>query len=287
MDESEPPSETDKQVPAPQKLMSSIEADKEHRRAYEAGELDGEENIDQYHESLALVTQAREREEREELLKEVIEERAREHLPPMTDTEQELAIQLLDKRVKKQKESVRERNERAFGKPSTSADDRSSTATLQTSGFKAPLPPTTIESPFHLAQGKTGIGMGKKLEGRQLLPGGLWKPVGFFHNLSPSDNYQKNPTPKRIGNKPLVELDAAKRIERVWGKVPDHRDWDLRTAVRDALASIRTKRNDYVLPFIDTFRRERRATTIESMAPGPEKMRMVGPLEKIAQLEEG
>ncbi|MCP4491965.1 MAG: hypothetical protein GY820_32375, partial [Gammaproteobacteria bacterium] len=160
-------------------------------------------------------------------------------------------------------------------------------AILQTPGFKAPFPPTTVESPFYLAQAKTGIGVERKLEGRQLLPGGLWKPIGFFRNLSPGDNYQKNPTPKRVGNKPIVALDAAKRIERVWGKVPDHRDWDLRTAVRDALASIRTKRNDYVLPFIDTFRRERRATTIESMAPGPEKMRMIGPLEKIAELEEG
>ncbi|MCP4486220.1 MAG: hypothetical protein GY820_02710, partial [Gammaproteobacteria bacterium] len=204
MDESEPPLETDKQVPVPKKLISSIEAEKEHQRAYEAGELDGEENVDRYHESLSAVTQAREREEREELLKEVIEERARENLPPMTDTEQELAIQLLDtkKRVKKQKESARERSERAFGKPSTSAEDRSPTATLQTSSFKVPLPPTNVESPFYLAQAKTGIGVERKLEGRQLLPGGLWKPVGFFRDLSPSDNYQKNPTPKRIGNKP-------------------------------------------------------------------------------------
>ncbi|MCP4472987.1 MAG: hypothetical protein GY821_00135, partial [Gammaproteobacteria bacterium] len=237
---------------------SFSEADKEHRRAYEAGELEGEENIDRYHESIAAVEEARNREEREELLKEIIDERARENLPPLSDTEQELAIQLLDtkKRVKKQKESARERSERAFGKPSTSKEDRSPTAILQTPGFKAPFPPTNVESPFYLAQAKTGIGVERKLEGRQLLPGGLWKPVGFFPNLSPSDRYQKDPTPKRIGNKPLVELDQTKRIERVWGKVPEPRDWDLRTAVRDALASIRTKRNDYVLPFIDTFRRE-------------------------------
>ncbi|MCP4488768.1 MAG: hypothetical protein GY820_15870 [Gammaproteobacteria bacterium] len=119
--------------------------------------------------------------------------------------------------------------------------------------FKQPLPPTQVKSPFHLASNKTGVGGRQRLEGRQLQAGELWKPVGFFQNLSKGTNYQTEVTRRGFYRHPMVEFSEAKRTEKLWGKVPDPRDWDLRTMVRDALANIKDKRGAHRLPFQGTY----------------------------------
>ncbi|MCP4487745.1 MAG: hypothetical protein GY820_10575, partial [Gammaproteobacteria bacterium] len=283
MDQTEPPKQPYQKVQKG-KFPTVEEAEEDLRRWKESGQ--SAEDHDAYDAYTISIDKAREREEDERHLAELQQQRKKEGLGDMSENEAIIAVRHSRalERSRLQKESIAEYKANLAASASISAANWK-TAPGQIA-FKQPLPPTQEKSPFYLATKKTGVGGRPRLEGRQLQAGELWKPVGFFQNISKGTSFQNEVTNRGFYGKPMAEFSETRRIEKLWGRVADPRDWELRTIVRDALASIKEKRGSHRLPFLGTYHREIQRTTVEAMAPGPAQMRMVGPLNAIGEIEE-
>ncbi|MCP4494596.1 MAG: hypothetical protein GY820_45945, partial [Gammaproteobacteria bacterium] len=261
MDQTESPKQPYQKVQKG-KFPTVEEAEEDLRRWQASGQ--SAEDHDAFDAHIVSIEKAREREEDERHLAELQRKRKEEGRSDMSETEAILAVRHSRalERSRLQKEAIAEYKANLAASASISAANWK-TAPGQVA-FKPPLPPTQDKSPFHLASRKTGVGGRPKLEGRQLQAGELWKPVGFFQNISKGTSFQTEVTNRGFYGKPMAEFSETRRIEKLWGRVADPRDWELRTIVRDALASIKEKRGSHRLPFLGTYHREIQRTTVET-----------------------